>query len=37
LIPVVRVSWEQYRDADEMASVIEREYLSHSFVREARF
>ena len=37
LIPVIRVSWEEYRDPDEMASVIEREYLSHSFVREARW
>ncbi len=37
LIPVIRVSWEEYRDVDEMARVIEREYLSHSFVREARW
>jgi deoxyadenosine kinase len=35
MIPVIRVSWEQYRDADEMAAVIEREYLGHHFVREA--
>lgn len=34
MIPVIRVNWEQYRDADEMASVIEREYLSGSFLRE---
>ncbi len=34
LIPVIRVSWEQYRDAEEMATVIEREYLGSSFVRE---
>jgi deoxyadenosine kinase len=34
LIPVIRVSWEQYRDAEEMATVIEREYLGRSFVRE---
>lgn len=34
MIPVIRVSWEQYRDADEMAGVIEREYLGHHFLRE---
>lgn len=33
-VPVIRVSWEQYRDADEMAAVIEREYLGQHFVRE---
>ena len=34
MIPVIRVNWEQYRDVDEMASVIEREYLAGSFLRE---
>ena len=34
LIPVVRVSWEEFRDAEEMASMIEREYLRRSFVRD---
>jgi len=33
-VPVIRVDWEQYRDAEEMATVIEREYLSGSFLRE---
>jgi deoxyadenosine kinase len=33
-IPVIRVNWEQYRDADEMAAVIEREYLASDFLRE---
>ena len=33
-VPVIRVAWEQYRDADEMAAVIEREYLGHHFIRE---
>ncbi|MEZ4315985.1 MAG: deoxynucleoside kinase [Myxococcota bacterium] len=33
-IPVIRVNWEEYRDADEMAGVIEREYLSGHFLRE---
>lgn len=33
-VPVIRVNWEQYRDVDEMASAIEREYLGGSFLRE---
>ncbi|MCB9675928.1 MAG: deoxynucleoside kinase [Alphaproteobacteria bacterium] len=33
-IPVIRVNWEEYRDADEMAGVIEREYLGGNFLRE---
>lgn len=32
-VPVVRVDWEQFRDAEAMATVIEREYLGSSFVR----
>jgi len=36
-VPVIRVSWEQYRDAAEMAAVIEREYLRSSFLREVRW
>ncbi len=34
-IPVIRVCWERYRDAAEMAEVIEREYLNGSFLRNA--
>ncbi len=34
-IPVIRVSWEKYHDANEMAEVIEREYLDTSFIRDA--
>ena len=34
-IPVIRVNWEEYRDADAMAEVIEKEYLAGSFLREA--
>ena len=34
MVPVIRVSWEQYRDAQEMAEVIEREYLRGSFLRD---
>jgi len=36
-IPVIRVNWEEFRDAEAMAAVIEREYLSESFVRDARW
>ena len=35
MVPVIRVSWEQYRNAEEMAAVIEREYLQGSFLRNA--
>jgi deoxyadenosine kinase len=37
LIPVIRVSWEQYRDAEEMARVIETTYLEGSFLRDAQW
>lgn len=33
-VPVIRVSWDEYRTPEEMASVIEREYLAGSFLRE---
>ncbi len=33
-VPVIRVSWDKYRDVQEMAVVIEREYLRGSFLRE---
>lgn len=33
-VPVIRVSWEKYRDVEEMATVIEREYLQGSFLRD---
>ncbi len=33
-VPVIRVDWERYHDVDEMAEVIEREYLRGSFLRE---
>jgi deoxyadenosine kinase len=35
MVPVIRVSWEKYRNAEEMAAVIEREYLNGSFIRHA--
>ena len=34
-IPVIRVDWESFHDADEVAQMIEREYLKTSFLREA--
>lgn len=34
LIPVIRVDWEQYQDADAVAAAIEREYLAGSFLRD---
>jgi deoxyadenosine kinase len=36
-VPVIRVSWEQYRDAADMAAVIEREYLRSSFLRDVHW
>lgn len=35
LIPVIRVDYRRYATAEEMASIIEREYRDHSFVRTA--
>ena len=36
LIPLIRVSWNQYRDVGEMARVIKAEYLDHSFLRSVK-
>ncbi len=36
-IPVIRVPWEQFRDANEMAEMIEREYLETSFLRQVQW
>lgn len=33
-VPVIRVDWDQFRDTEEMAAVIEREYLTSSFLRQ---
>ena len=33
-IPTIRVSWEEYRDVEEMAEVIQREVVNASFLRE---
>lgn len=32
-VPVIRVDWDQFRNVEEMASVIEKEYLGGSFLR----
>ena len=34
-MPVIRVSWEVYRTAEEMAEVIERSFQEESFLRDA--
>lgn len=34
-IPVIRVDWDQFRDVDEMATVIQREYMQANFMRQA--
>ena len=36
-VPVIRISWEEYRDVEEMAGVIEREYLQGSFLRTVQW
>ena len=35
VIPVLRVDYDRYATAEEMARVIQREYLDHSFLRQA--
>lgn len=35
VIPVIRVDYARFGTAEEMAALIEREYLDHSFLREA--
>ena len=35
VIPVIRIDYERYATADEMAEVIKREYLDASFMRRA--
>ncbi len=32
-IPTIRVSWDEYRDVEEMAEVIRREYMHATFLR----
>lgn len=33
-IPVIRVDYDRFRTVEEMAAVIQREYLDHTFLRE---
>ncbi len=35
VIPVIRVDYDRFATAEEMAEVIRRDYLDHSFLREA--
>ena len=34
VIPLIRVSWNEFREVEDMARVIKREYLDHSFCRQ---
>ena len=36
-VPVIKVGWEQFRDAEEMAAMIEQEYFKGSFLREVEW
>lgn len=36
-VPVIKVDWDRFRDVQEMAEVIEREYLKGNFIREAQW
>jgi deoxyadenosine kinase len=35
ILPVLRIDYDRFGTAEEMAEVIEREYFDHSFLREA--
>ena len=37
MVPVIRIPWEDYKDAEETATMIEREYLSGSFLRDVQW
>jgi deoxyadenosine kinase len=32
-VPVIRIDWDKFRNVEEMAAVIEREYLGGNFIR----
>jgi deoxyadenosine kinase len=36
-VPVIRVDWDRFRDVEEMAAVIEREYVEANFLRNVRW
>ena len=37
VIPLIRVSWNEYKDVEEMAEVIKREYMEADFLRTVRW
>lgn len=37
MVPVIRIPWEEYKDAEETAAMIEREYLGGSFLRSVHW
>lgn len=36
-VPVIKVSWEQFHDVEEMAAMIEQEFFKGSFLREVEW
>lgn len=36
VVPLIRVSWNEFRDVEEMAQVIKKEYLDHDFLRTVK-
>lgn len=36
-VPVIRVDWDRFRDVNDIAAVIEREYLASSFLRDVQW
>lgn len=36
-VPVIRVDWDRFRDVEEMAAALEREYLDANFLRSVRW
>ncbi len=36
VVPLIRVSWNEYHDVEEMAQVIKTEYLDHNFLRTVK-
>ena len=36
VVPLIRVSWNEFRDVEEMAQVIKTEYMDHSFLRTVK-
>ena len=36
-VPVIRVDWDQFRDVEEMAEVVQNEYLRGTFLRQVEW